>query len=517
MFVSKVFRQRKLTAHRMDRTTTTTPTIFLTGITGTVGSWLAAEGLRRGGRVLALVRDVPAAQARARVSHALAAAGAPAAGAEVELVPGDLCQADFDAPLRERLQAVRLIIHCAGCVEFTETADGLLRRSNVEGTRRMLRLAETLRLPLVHVSTAYVAGRHGGLSTEDALPAPPGFNNAYEQTKHEAEAMVRAWGRRTGLPLIILRPSILLGDSERGGTARFNTVYDFMRAFERLAPALGRGVLRVEGEPVATKNIIPLDYFARAAWHIIERGEPGCYHLTHPAPLRLAELRDIFARLFGLEGIRLVDEGHFRHHPQTQPERIYQRAVAIYQPYLHREPVFDRARTDAALAGSGLQPPPLDFAYFERLLAYARAARWGQGQAATVRPAAPPPRRRGVERYFGEFLADKIGRQLLPELRKVTASVGIILSDHPGGVPWVLEIRDGALQAVSRGGAAAQCAYRLDTRTFGQIVSGRMEPQRAFFERRVELEGDLETGLRLAFILGAFFKQHAFEIGEDAA
>ena len=63
--------------------------------------------------------------------------------------------------------------------------------------------------------------------------------------------------------------------------------------------------------------------------------------------------------------------------------------------------------------------------------------------------------------------------------------------------------------------ASTDPVYRLDTRTFGQIVSGRLAPQKAFFERRVDLEGDMETGLRLAFILASFFTQYSYEIGED--
>lgn len=508
----------------------TSHSIFLTGVTGAAGGWLAAEALRRGLRVAALVRGGSSRHAWGRVEHSLAAAGVDAALARtVELIPGDLCAdgPQWDA-LAGRLRGVGLIVHCAARVEFSETPDGLLRRTNVEGTRRILALASRLRAPLVHVSTAYVAGRLAGVSAEDELPPAPAFNNPYEQAKHEAEAMVRRWAASTGLPAIILRPSILLGDSARGVTIRFNTVYDFMQAFERIAPALGRCAIRVEAEPRATKNIIPLDYFGRAAWRIIERGEPGCYHLTHPEPLPMAALRDIFARLFGVGRIELVKPEAFHHAPPTRPERLYQRAIEAYQPYLRQEPVFDRRRAQAALAGSGLESPPrLDLAYFERLLAHARAVNWGADDAhcgmRNVHHAPPEGEgsklvranaRTGVERYFLEFLTGKIGQQLLPDLRKISTTVGIRLEDSPGEPPWVLEIREGALRSVAREGADPQCAYRLNTQTFGQIVSGRLEPQKAFFQRLVDLEGDMEMGLRLAFILATFFRQYAWDLGE---
>ncbi len=496
-------------------------TIFFTGITGAAGSWLAAEALKRSAHLLALVRGADLPRARERVERALETAGARDLAGAVSIVPGDLCQPALGGAARDaRLRGTKLVIHCAARVEFTETADNLLQRSNVEGTREILALTERLGAGLVYVGTAYVAGR-ARLSYEDELPAAPEFNNAYERSKHEAESLVREWARRTGRPVIILRPGILLGDSVRGAATRFNTVYDFMRAFERLAPALGRGEIRVEGEAEVTKNLVPLDTFAQAAWHIIERGEPGCYHLTNPAPPSLAELRDIFARLFGVGRIRLVAPTEFDACPPSMPERLYQRAVTIYRPYMHQEPVFDRTNTDAALAGSGIELPPLDYDYFNRLLGYARSVNWAADVDTPTLPSAgnetpTPAKTRSVERYFTEFLREKIGKQLLPELRKLSASVGITVENTKTDEAraWVLEIRDGALTSVSHNGLVPQCAYRLNEATFGQIVSGRLEPQRAFFERRVDLEGDMETGLRLAFILTAFFRQYSYDLDE---
>ena len=95
------------------------------------------------------------------------------------------------------------IIHCAASVSFTAGLDDQ-RRTNVDGTRRMLELAghcarrgglETF----VHVSTAYVAGTHQGSFREDDLDVGQSFRNPYERTKFEAELLVRE--RRLGLPV----------------------------------------------------------------------------------------------------------------------------------------------------------------------------------------------------------------------------------------------------------------------------------------------------------------------------
>ena len=64
----------------------------------------------------------------------------------------------------------------------------------------------------VHVSTAYVGGTHTGRFDEDDLDVGQGFRNTYEQSKFEAEQVVRA----SGLPVRVVRPSIVVGESTYG-------------------------------------------------------------------------------------------------------------------------------------------------------------------------------------------------------------------------------------------------------------------------------------------------------------
>ena len=62
---------------------------------------------------------------------------------------------------------------------------------------------------LLHVSTAYVAGRRTGEIGEDDLSDRFGFENDYERTRYEAERLVRF--AATDLPVTWLRP----GDDRR--------------------------------------------------------------------------------------------------------------------------------------------------------------------------------------------------------------------------------------------------------------------------------------------------------------
>jgi predicted lipid carrier protein YhbT len=162
------------------------------------------------------------------------------------------------------------------------------------------------------------------------------------------------------------------------------------------------------------------------------------------------------------------------------------------------------------LDGSGLEVPRLTAEYFARLLGYAREAQWGR-----ARRTSPPSRlaapRSPVRDYFERFLPEKIGRNLLPNLRKLTARFGIALREDPQS-QWVLDVRDGVLNSVAHAVPrdATDCRYTVDAPTLLEIVAGRLSPQVAFFQRRVEIGGDMATGLKTAVILAQFFRQYPF-------
>ena len=351
--------------------------IFLTGITGSLGSWLARRALRAGWAVTALVRADDDASARRRVLAALDTARAAELAAEVQIIRGDLCDRDIVPRLAGLLgRQVDRIVHCAADTKFGGPAGRGHYEINVAGTRRMLALAERCDLAMVHVSTAYVAGRRSGVVTEEQADTGQDFNNTYERTKLAAELVVRRWASARGPGTIILRPSIVMGDSRTGATARFNPIYDFFRIVDLVVPHIGTRLLRAAVRPDVTKNMIPVDYFAGAAWHIITRASPGCYHLTNPRPHTIRLLGEIIGELFGGRRHRLCGPSDLAERAQTPLERAINGATADYDGYMAGEPVFDRANTDRALAGPGIDVPQMGADYFRRLLDYGRSVNW---------------------------------------------------------------------------------------------------------------------------------------------
>jgi hypothetical protein len=186
-------------------------------------------------------------------------------------------------------------------------------------------------------------------------------------------------GRRSvTLPVQVLRPSIIVGDSRTGWTSSFNVIYGPLKAFDRGAYP----VLPARGS--APVDIVPVDFVADAI--VALAGRPRTtYNLTAGARAStVGEVVELASAEAGRRPPRLVHPEIYRKavHPLlvrtgSGARRRALRRSEVYFPYFSMKGGFDAERTRAALAPYGIEPPPLR-AYFDRLLAFARAADWGR-------------------------------------------------------------------------------------------------------------------------------------------
>src|SRR6202021_2257459 len=114
---------------------------------------------------------------------------------------------------------------------------------------------------LAYVGTAYVAGERTGLIRENELAVGQTYRNTYEQTKSESEALVRS--RLGSLPGVILRPSIIVGDSKNGVTSSFQMMYWPLKIYAR------RLWRTVPGFPDAVLDIVPVDFVATSVARLL--------------------------------------------------------------------------------------------------------------------------------------------------------------------------------------------------------------------------------------------------------
>jgi len=177
---------------------------------------------------------------------------------------------------RYLVENVTHMIHAAADLTLNSSMEEL-RKINLRGTQNMVEIAlEAKNYQLKkfsHISTAYVAGKRKGFIEEDFLSGEYGFKTNYEQSKYEAEEIVR----KADLPSAILRPGMIVGDSSTGYIKTFNTIYSLIRIYMN-------GLRFFPVSKNLKINLVPVDYVADAICSITlnENSIGKTFHLTAP-------------------------------------------------------------------------------------------------------------------------------------------------------------------------------------------------------------------------------------------
>jgi nucleoside-diphosphate-sugar epimerase len=171
--------------------------VLVTGATGFTGGHLARSLAARGHAVTALVRD----ERRA----------APLQEAGVALAPGDLRDR---AAIERASSGAEVVYHIAAIYRQAGLRDDEYRAVNALAVETVIEAARAAGVRrVVHCSTV---GVHGDVehppAGEDA-PLRPG--DVYQVTKLEGERLARAAGARTGVEVVIARPTGIYGPGDR--------------------------------------------------------------------------------------------------------------------------------------------------------------------------------------------------------------------------------------------------------------------------------------------------------------
>ena len=364
--------------------------VLLTGATGLVGQYLVRDLLRAGIKLVVVIRGQAGVSGRQRLAKILSnwdRDGGEPLGRPVCL-EGDLTRDGLgldDEAIRWISQNCGTVLHNAASLSFVG-ADRAKEPwlSNFTGTRNVLDLCQRTGIAdYHHVSTAYVCGKRSGRVFEEDLDCGQQFRNDYEQSKFEAEKLVRS-ADFLEAPTIY-RPAIIVGDSRTGFTSTYHGLYSYLQFVcllrEYMHPRPD-GVFHVPvrinltgNEP---RNLVPVDWVSEVIARILQ--DPELHGRTyHLAPQRCAtarEIQDTVAAYFKYTGPYFAGPEALNKGDLNAQEKMFYTYVARYQPYWAEEPRFDCTNTVAAVPD--LPCPPIDAACISRLLDYAIRDKWGR-------------------------------------------------------------------------------------------------------------------------------------------
>ncbi len=255
------------------------------------------------------------------------------------------------------------IFHSAALAEFRQPLEKV-RRVNVEGTRKILEFAQ--RCPNLskfhYLSSAFIAGRFEGCFSENDFNFGQKFNNTYEQSKFEAEQLIRNFGNGSFI-IQIYRPSIIVGDYHLGLTNNFRMFYQPFRSL-----SLGYfNEIPIHKETLL--NIIPCDAVAEAIFCLSQsrNKKARTYHIVSPQNLPIMHLMNFASSYFGYKAPKYVDLLEFNLGDLTTVQR---KILEPYIPYFNFRAIFSGVETFEELISVGYSFPKIDDFFLTRLFKY---------------------------------------------------------------------------------------------------------------------------------------------------
>ncbi|EWY40922.1 hypothetical protein N825_33870 [Skermanella stibiiresistens SB22] len=343
--------------------------ILLTGGTGFLGGSFYMDAVRNGTAedYLLLVRGPNEAACRARLASNLARHSDPetakAAASLCAILPGDL-QSLATSP-DPRLDAVSHIVHIAADTSFDSRHS--VWQINVDGTLALAARARRMKhlKRFLHIGTAFCCGEAPHLEmVHEAPPPPTGTAHIVEYTRSKAAAEMALASGFPELPLVVARPSIVVGHSKLGCQPS-SSIFWFFRLVDHT------GVLPCS--PNGFIDIVPVDWTSARLHDLLRKPDlkHSLYHVSAGWGSRTtwAAFEAAFAQQ-GHDGVRPYtffdrdDPQGWRLFSAAYRDRFTKRdalnrTMSVGARKYHRFTAQDIAFDNTRLLAEGFEAPPL--------------------------------------------------------------------------------------------------------------------------------------------------------------
>jgi thioester reductase-like protein len=291
----------------------------------------------------------------------------------IALISGDAAAMDLGLSGKEYRELASRVerIHHLAQVTYPGADRKMAESVNIGAMREIIelgRVCEKLRSIVVH-SSAMVSGNRTGLVLEDELAAGQSFRTPVEETLARAERFARS--HMTELPIVVVRPTQIVGDSRTGEVDRFDGPYLLILLIVS-SPQDLPVPLPTRGD--APMNLVPIDYVVRAAHFIGRRPDAlgKTFHIADPRPLTV---RRVFELVAAAGGKRLpggfIPTRITRALLNTPGVNLLSKSPRAFLELLTTPVRYDAKHTEQILEGSGITCPPFE-SYVAELVAYVK-------------------------------------------------------------------------------------------------------------------------------------------------
>jgi len=255
-------------------------------------------------------------------------------------------------------EGVEVIHHCASITDPAATKEEAA--GNVRAAAEILELAEAApRLKrLVCWSSATVSGNREGFVKETELDDEMGFRNSVEESLYRMERMLHESAEE--LPIVILRPALMVGDSLTGELEDLNGLYLLIRFLlsapdDYRIPTPSRTGVRI--------SAVPVDYAVKAGLHISsdEQSIGRTFHVIDPKPVTVQHALSLLAEATGRPAPREHDPLNLATALMRAPGlQRFRNTTRAFLDHLKTDVIYDDRNTRELLTGTGIACPELE-------------------------------------------------------------------------------------------------------------------------------------------------------------
>ena len=325
--------------------------IVLTGATGTLGSQvlfsLLETRFQEIGKLYLLVRKKKNSDAESRVAAMLESEAAPVF---IKNNRKEITQKVVVVDAAHMLNPQRFLspsdsyffIHSAGYVNLSidPSSKAAIFRENLTFTKDIFAAYKSYLKKFIYISTAFSVGKLDGILNDDYVAVEQNeYRNFYEASKHAAEKYLVKAGETHGIPIQILRPSVLGGNIMEQPSffiSKYMVFYLFAKFFHRSA---SNDAVRIQASKESKLNIIPTDYAAKVITKVFDTAVEQL-NIVNSRGTQIFEGIVKILETVDFKNFRLTDEllataNEF----ESALEQFYYETIGVHlTPYLTAEP-----------------------------------------------------------------------------------------------------------------------------------------------------------------------------------